>query len=186
VIPDNSSILAFRIDAITGELTAVGGSPFAAGVAGGKLQLSPDGRFLFVANSTNGAATVSSFVVDQNTGALTAAPGGSIQIGAGAVIFDVDPSGRYIPALPSLGTTATMISVNATTGALTGTLMDPFGYTAMLGVLDRSGLFSYVLQYAGDRVYPYRIDPITLDIVELPFVAVGGVQANQALIVGSQ
>jgi 6-phosphogluconolactonase (cycloisomerase 2 family) len=185
-IPDNSSIMAFRIDATRGVLPPVAGSPFAAGVAGGKIQLSADGRFLFVANATNGAALVTSFVVDQTTGALTAAPGSSIQIGAGAVIFDVDPSGRYIAAFPSLATTATMISINATTGALTGNLMDPFGYTATNGVLDRSGLFSYVLQYAGDRVYPYRIDPVTFDVVELPFVAVGGVQANQAIIVGSQ
>jgi 6-phosphogluconolactonase (cycloisomerase 2 family) len=184
--PDDSSIMAFRIDATTGELTPVNGSPFAAGVAGGKIQLSPDGRFLFVANATNGAALVTSFVVDQNTGALTATPGSSIQIGAGAVNFDVDPSGRYIAAFPALATTATMISINATTGALSGNLMDPFGYTAHAGVLDRSGLFSYVLEYAGDRVYPYGIDPTTFDVVALPFVAVGGVQANQALVVGSQ
>lgn len=184
--PDDSAVLAYGIDAATGMLTPVAGPPFAPGVAGGKLQLSPNGKFLFVANNTgSGAGTITSFVVNPTTGALTAAPSPSVQMGGGNVIFDVEASGRYIAGFTFSGSSPTLVSVNATTGALTGTLLPPFGYVPLTGLLDRSGLFSYVFGYGAGDIHSYQIDPIGFDADELPAIN-GGIPLRQAVIVGSQ
>ena len=183
--PDNSAVLAYAIDATTGALTPVAGSPFAPGVAGGKLELSPNGQFLFVANNTNGGGTITSFAVDSTTGALTPTPSPSIQIGAGTVSYDVDPFGRYIAGFTFFGSAATLLSIEPTTGALSATTLPPFGYVPLAGLLDPSGLFGYLLQYGPGNIHPYQIDPIALDAYDLP-VMNNGVALRSAVIVGSQ
>lgn len=182
--PDNSKVMAFTI-AADGSLTAVGGSPFAAGVAGGLIQRSPDGKFLFVANAVNGAATITSFAINPVTGALTAAPGPSFQVGSGAVTFAINPAGNRIVALTFAGSAPASIAVDPTTGALSGTFLPAFGYAPLTGLLDRSGLFSYVLQYGGTNVYPYEVDLIGNRVGALPVVNIG-TSPRSALIVGSQ
>ena len=185
-LPDDSAVLAYVIDAATGALSAVAGSPFAFGTAGGKMQLSPSEDFLFVANDTSsGTGTITSFVVDPATGAITAAPSPSVQLGTGNVTFDIDPLGQYIAGFTSAGSAPTLASVDPTTGALTGTLLPPFGYSALSGLIDRSGLFFYVFAYGSGDIHSYQVDPITFDANESPVIA-SGIPLHRAVIVGSQ
>lgn len=63
------NVSAYTIDATTGALSPVNGSPFAAGTTSVFVTVAPTGQFVYVANrDTN---DVSAFVIDAMTGALT-------------------------------------------------------------------------------------------------------------------
>ncbi len=90
----SNTISAFSIDAATGALTPVAGSPFAStGTTPVAVTVDPNGTYLYVAN--NGSNNVSVFSIDNATGALTSA---GDPIGAGAAPFAVlvDPSNQFL------------------------------------------------------------------------------------------
>ena len=66
--PGGNDVSAYTINASTGVLTPVTGSPFATGVSPFSVTTDPSGKFLYVANGDSG--TVSAFVIDATTGAL--------------------------------------------------------------------------------------------------------------------
>ena len=67
--PDLNTVSGFRIDADTGALTPIPGSPFATGQSSTGVTTDPSGKYLYVASSLN--STVSAFSIDANSGALT-------------------------------------------------------------------------------------------------------------------
>jgi 6-phosphogluconolactonase (cycloisomerase 2 family) len=71
VVDDNSpgKVYAFSIDQSSGTLTAVSGSPFAAGNGSQSLAFDATGAYLYVANLTDN--TISGYTVNASTGALT-------------------------------------------------------------------------------------------------------------------
>jgi DNA-binding beta-propeller fold protein YncE len=74
-IPNDSSVSAYQINPSTGQLSEIMGSPFGDGTAGGRIRISADNRFLFIAGTnSNGGAAISSFSIHQTTGALTLVP----------------------------------------------------------------------------------------------------------------
>ncbi len=58
----SSNVSAYTINATTGALTAVPGSPFAAGTTPVSVTVDPSGKFAYVANS--GSDTVSAYTID--------------------------------------------------------------------------------------------------------------------------
>jgi len=63
-----NNVSAFTLEAVTGALTPVAGSPFAAGTAPAAIVSDPAGKFVFVANK--GAGNVSAFAINATTGAM--------------------------------------------------------------------------------------------------------------------
>jgi 6-phosphogluconolactonase len=61
-------VSAYRINASTGALGAVHGSPFAAGAEPGSVAIDPSGRFAYAANLRSN--DVSAFRIDAASGAL--------------------------------------------------------------------------------------------------------------------
>jgi 6-phosphogluconolactonase len=68
---NSDSVSAYSINATTGALTALQGSPFATGHLPNAIVIDPSGQYLYTPN--NGANNVSGFAIDPNTGALTPA-----------------------------------------------------------------------------------------------------------------
>jgi 6-phosphogluconolactonase len=71
-----NTISAFTIDAATGALTSVSGSPFATGAVGGfpfAIAMDPAGMFLYTANQ--GSDNISGLSINATTGALTSITG---------------------------------------------------------------------------------------------------------------
>lgn len=112
-----SSIAAFQIDANTGVLTPITGSPFSTGGVGASfVRIDPAGKFLYVANSISN--TIQGFTIDQTTGALTVVSG-SPWTTDGTPLVTLDPSGRYLYSTNAGSNTIASYAVNMTTGALT-------------------------------------------------------------------
>ena len=90
----NHQIAAFTIDASTGVLTTITGSPFSTGNGPARLLVPPSGKFLYVTNSRDG--TVSGFTINSSTGALTAIVGSPVGTGTTPVSLAVDPAGTFL------------------------------------------------------------------------------------------
>ena len=77
----SSDVSAYTINAATGALTPVPGSPFAAGLTPSSVAVSANGRFAYVTNDAN-TSDVSAYTIDATTGALTPIPGSPFAAGS--------------------------------------------------------------------------------------------------------
>jgi 6-phosphogluconolactonase (cycloisomerase 2 family) len=118
---DNAgSISVFSINATTGALTAVTGSPFTGSGPANNIAINPAGTSLFVA--ANG---VNAYSINATTGALTAVSGSPFTTPVAPYGVTVDPTGKFLYAsiFGNLTTTQTAPDVITfsigSTGALT-------------------------------------------------------------------
>ena len=65
----SNDVSGYTINATTGTLTPIPGSPFAAGAAPSSVVVHPAGKFAYVANI--GSASVSGYTINAATGVLT-------------------------------------------------------------------------------------------------------------------
>jgi 6-phosphogluconolactonase len=163
------SISVYRVDATTGALTLVPGSPFAAGNDPTADAIVPSGRFAYVVNkgSSSDLGSVSAYRINTITGALMPVAGSpfrddSINEPTGVTI---DPAGKFAYVVSSRGVSA--FSIDGTTGVLRRVQGSPFtargsdGFGTVAIALDPSGRFAYVLNQENDTISPYAVDAAT-------------------------
>jgi 6-phosphogluconolactonase len=123
-----SNISGFQVNATTGALTAVAGSPFASG--GSQtigIVADPWERFVFGVNASGSPNTVSAFTVTPSSGALAAAGGSPFATsGFSNVGTAGDASGRFVYTVSAATNEVSEFSVNQSTGALTTISGSPF------------------------------------------------------------
>jgi 6-phosphogluconolactonase len=148
----SNSISAFTINASTGQLTPVPGSPFAALGDPQAVTVDPSGRFAYVPNGTDN--NVLAYTIDGATGALTPIAGSPFAAGQDVASVAIDPSGRFayvgnVEDDDNKGDVSAY-TINSTTGALTPIAGSPFLSGSGGGVLAAapSGEFGYVLGLA--------------------------------------
>lgn len=102
-VPNGSSnnISAYSVNAASGALTPVPGSPFAAGAGPFGAAVSPSQRFLYVSNyacqsGCSAPSTVSGYSIDASTGVLTPVPGSPFPAGIGPHSIAIAPDGRFL------------------------------------------------------------------------------------------
>lgn len=159
------NLSAYAIDATTGALTPLQGSPFKLAIElPHGLATEPSGRFLYVSNYS-GSTEV--YAIDATTGALTAIAGSPFPGTSGGYTFPrIDPSGRFLfdtafgdwPEAPGF---VFVSSIDPDSGALTPAPGSPFptggGETIAVGT-DTSSRFVY----AGNKLTA-DISAFTLD-----------------------
>ena len=127
----NHFVAAFSIDASTGELTPVAGSPFSAGNGSFSVAVDQSGKYLYTANSFDN--TISAFTIDASTGALTSVSGSPFATGAvGGFPFALamGPAGMFLYTANQGSDNISGLGINATTGALTPISGSPFASVA--------------------------------------------------------
>ncbi len=159
--PQLGRVSAFAVDADTGALTAVAGSPFSTGRVPKGIAVDPSGKFAYVANQRD--FTISAFAIDAATGALSTVAGSPFDIGPGPYSIAVHPSGKfaYAPYQFDLGFgDVYAFAIDVATGALAGVSGAPINsvFPPTSVAIHPSGKFAYVI--AGS-VYSYAIDPVT-------------------------
>ena len=132
-----SNVAVFSLDATTGALTEVPGSPFASGQQPGPVAIdppvlagtAPSGKFVFVGNT--GAGSLSAYTID-SAGSLTPVPGTPIPLGDNAQpsSIAVDPAGKfvYVSIAPQ---EVAGFAFDPSTGALTPITGSPFSVGAV-------------------------------------------------------
>jgi 6-phosphogluconolactonase len=172
----SGSISAYSIDASTGALAPIAGSPFAStGTTPVAVAVDPNGAYLYVAN--NGSGTVSVYAIDPSSGALAAA-GDPVGSGNGPFAIAIDPADRFVyVANKTDGTVA--VFVTGSGGSLTPIGGSPFSVGTVPTSLktDPGGNFLYVTDYAQNSVAVLSIEPgggALAAIGGSPFAAGGG------------
>ena len=153
------NLSAYGIDPVTGVLTVIGGSPFAAAVFPEGVTVHPTGSFVYVAN----AGEVSAFSVDPVSGFLTPIPGSPFLAGSGPNDVGIDPSGKYAYVANVASADVSGFTIDAATGALTAMPGSPFpaGSEPMDVVVAPSGNFAYVMNHVSFNLSAYIIDATT-------------------------
>src|SRR5438445_2812210 len=153
------NLSAYGIDPVTGVLTVIGGTPFAAAVFPEGVTVHPTGSFVYVAN----AGEVSAFSVDPVSGFLTRIPGSPFLAGSGPNDVGIDPSVQYVYVANVASADVSGFTIDAATGALTAMPGSPFpaGSEPIEVVLAPSGNFAYVMNHVSFNLSAYIIDATT-------------------------
>ena len=161
------AISAFSINATTGALTQISGSPFpTAGSSPGPSMMAsdPTGKFLYVSLSgtANANNQVAAFTVNSSTGALTpiAAP---VTVGRDPQGLAVTPDGKFLFIANFLDNTISAFSIDATSGVLTPITGSPFtaNDAPFRVAIDPSGKFLDVTNNVGGNISVFTINSST-------------------------
>jgi 6-phosphogluconolactonase (cycloisomerase 2 family) len=170
-------VSVFSIDAGSGALTEVAGSPFFANTDPSEILFMPSGKFVYVTNPGGyGMVTAFSF----SNGVLTQVPGSPFTSGLGASGLAVDGSGRFLyvanpsasnpPPYQSTTGNISGFNIDSVTGALSTMLGSPFTSTLGIGptaiTVDPSGRFVYaVTPGSSSSIWCFTITPTNGQLV---------------------
>jgi 6-phosphogluconolactonase (cycloisomerase 2 family) len=181
----NGNIAAYSIDALSGTLTPVQGSPFATGSNSypWSVAVDPNGKFLYVSNNSG----IGVYRIDGSTGALAAVTGSPFGGVCGPRGLAV--SGSFLHVASACGNDSVYgFTVNATTGGLTPLAGSPFtqasGGTLLSVAVDPSGRFLYATNPNNSTVEAYSIESGTGALTAVtgsPFAA-GGSNPNSVTV----
>jgi 6-phosphogluconolactonase len=168
---NDGQIAGFAIDAGSGVLTPIPGSPFAAGTAAGGIPtFSPGGYFVYVTHQTT-AGSVTGFHIDQTTGALTPIPGSPFAAGNTPTWISITPNARCAYVSNTGSNSISAYTVNTETGALTPVAGSPYSDGTQRPVdlsIDPAGTHLYVPNQGTHNISAYTIDPNTGALSSVP------------------
>lgn len=186
-----NDVLGYAVNFNDGALTALPGSPYAAGDTTTAVALDPTDHFLFAANQgTSGGAgsnTISVYSIDAGTGALTPVAGSPFATANAPEALAVTSSGKYLYVADYHDNTVTAFAVGPT-GALTPVTGSPVvvgndGPRAL--TILPNGKVLYLSVSNEGAVYSYAIDDTSGALTALsgsPLSAPGGPGAVQLLL----
>jgi 6-phosphogluconolactonase (cycloisomerase 2 family) len=177
-----NNVSVFSIDANSGALTPVAGSPFPANAGPAEILITPSGKFVYVTNPGIGVITAFTFSsADGSLTQLTTSPFSSLQGGGGGAFgLAVDGSEQFLyvtnPAAsnpaPNQATTGNIsaFSIDSNTGGLTSILGSPFTAAAGIGptaiTVDPGGKFVYATTTGStSSIWCFAITPTTGQLV---------------------
>ncbi len=124
VTTGQAKISAYAIDSVTGGLTEIAGSPFAAALNPEHLLIDAESRFAYVANRYD--RTVSAYAIDPATGALTEVPGSPYPVWLWPSHLAFDPEGRFLYVANEGSGNLSVYRIDGETGGLTEIKDSPF------------------------------------------------------------
>jgi 6-phosphogluconolactonase len=144
-------VYGFSIDGATGIATAIGSSPYAAGVMSSSVTVDPSSQHLYVVNPNTpsnlpgggGTNEIFAFNIDPANGVLTSIPGSPFNIARGretvGTHLAIEPSGRFAYLPSATSSPIYGFTFNPSTGALTTLAGSPFA----AGVSPGAPMFRY-------------------------------------------
>ena len=159
--PGSGTVSAYAIDATSGALTTIAGSPFAAGAGSSSIDADPTGRYVYVANLLND--TFSAFSINSTSGILSRLDADPVTAGiqdlsvtnARPVSIAADPTGRFVYVATACGT-SWVFEINVY-GLLARVDSAPGGLCGAAGNTPDS----LALDPAGRYLYMDAVDPVT-------------------------
>lgn len=121
---NSSNVSAYSIDATSGALTPVAGSPFAAGAGPSSVAVDPTGKFAYVTNA--GSDNISAFTINATSGVLTPTTGSPFATGSEPEGVAVNPTGEFAYVTNAASDSISAFTVDVTSGALTSVAGSPF------------------------------------------------------------
>jgi 6-phosphogluconolactonase len=152
----SNNISVFSIDASSGVLSQVAGSPFSVGLPILNMQLAPSGKYLYVNAVGVGNGWIASFSVSSGVLQFVSKINSD---GINPYGLAIDPSGNYLYAANSSSNSISIFS-GANTGTLTLVSGSPLAdtYTDPIALLlDSKGQYLYVANQSSNNVAVYSI-----------------------------
>lgn len=150
-------LMVFRLDASSGELQPVPGSPFATGTRSPfSVRFHPSGRFLYVGARFSG---VGAFSFDPQTGAIKALPGSPVPAQRRTREVAIHPSGKFLYASNGYSNSVSAYAIDENTGSLTELRDSPYS-VGEFGIIDYSSSSMFdVPPEAGGLPHAIDMDP---------------------------
>ncbi len=154
----SNDVSGYSIDARSGALTEVKGSPFGSGAAPYGIAVDPTGKFAYVPNS--GSNNVSAYSIHATSGVLKKVKGSPFGAGTGPVAVAADPAGKFVYAVNNGSNNVSAYATDASNGALAPVKGSPFkaGLQPDAVAVDPIGKFAYVTNSGSHNVSAYAID----------------------------
>ena len=158
-----AGVWAYGIDADTGRLTMVSGSPF-GGVQATSITAAPNGQVLYAI--TNSA--IRGYTINSTTGALTLLSGFPVSTPVCCTNYSglvTDPAGRFLYAVTTSGSVSAY-RIDAVTGGITAITGSPFALGAtntQSAAIDASGKFIYISSYTGSGGSPGAVAALAIN-----------------------
>ena len=152
------NVSAYTINATSGVLTPVAGSPFAAGTSPIGVAVDPKGKFVYVSNI--GSNNVSAYTINATSGVLTPVAGSPFAAGTSPRGVAVDLKGQFAYVTNQGSGNVSAYTINKTSGVLTPVAGSPFaaGSYPWAVAVDPKGKFAYVSNDGSDNVSAYTIN----------------------------
>ncbi len=156
-------VFAYTINAASGALTLVSGSPFPAPGGAEGVVVDPTGKFVYA--GADGGSGVSAYTINATSGALTPVPGSPFAGDPGSSFWAMAATSKFLYVVDDNGGTVFAYTINATSGALTPVAGSPFGTPLGCGqsvAVDPSGKFAYVINSGcglEPGLFAYSINP---------------------------
>jgi len=152
---NSGDVEGFSIDAVTGKLTPLAGSPFASFIATG-LQVHPSGKYVYVSDVVNG---IRAFSIN-GMGGLAEIAGSPFAAGNEPFGVSVDITGKFLYTANFVSNDVSGFSVDSNTGKLSPVPGSPVavGPGPATPVVDTLGLYLYVPDPNDNTVRTYSIN----------------------------
>ena len=173
----SGSVSGYAIDAITGGLQGLAGSPYYLGnvipAAPSSVAIEPSGRFMYVpipqepavGAGISSISFVSALAINASGGALNAIAGSPFTAGRGSISIAVTPSGRFAYIANFGSGDISAYAIDSANGALVSLPVSPYpvgAYPTAIAI-EPGGRFAYVLAdgAAEGNIFAYGIDGLT-------------------------
>ncbi|HZV76430.1 MAG TPA: beta-propeller fold lactonase family protein [Candidatus Babeliales bacterium] len=153
------TVEGFTINAITGKLTKLTGSPWEAGSEPGLLAVDPAADFLYAPSS----GAIFAFRIDAATGALKDVEGSPFVNRGGPYAIAISPNGKFLYAGNLHSSDVSAFTIDSKTGRLHAVKGSPFaaGNTPIDANVTPNGKYLYVANRESKNVSAYAINATT-------------------------
>jgi 6-phosphogluconolactonase (cycloisomerase 2 family) len=181
----SQNVSVFALDADSGALTQVPGSPFPAGVYPDAVAIAPNGKFAYVANQTwpYYQGYISTYAINPASGVLTTVEESPFFDSEGEPYgLAIHPTGKFLYTPGVFTDVISGYTIDSTSGNLTSMS----GYSRTAGqpegiAIDPTGRFVYAPNSLSDDVSAYTINPTSGALTEVegsPFPTGGATPAG--------
>lgn len=171
----SNNVSAYSVDAATGAMAAIPGSPFSVGNAPVAIAVDPTGGYAYVVNQLD--STISAFVIDRSSGVLNAVNGSPFATGSEPTSVAIDPTSTFVYVTSRGTNTVSVYALSASSGALTQITGSPFstGVSPAAVTVNPLGFELYVANQSDGTIATFSIDNGALTPVSgSPFAAGAG------------
>ena len=157
----HGNVSVYTINALTGVLTEVAGSPFGAGSYSRFVSVEPSGRFAYVLNPSL-VQDIAAYTIDAGTGALTpiicggSCSGSNFLSGSSSESMTFDPSGKFAYVANYFSNNVWVYAIRAWNGDLNPVDIVTAGTNPRSISVDPSGRFAYAANYRLRRCFGLR------------------------------
>ncbi|MEQ0777839.1 beta-propeller fold lactonase family protein [Paraburkholderia tropica] len=164
---NNSRVLGYTIDTVTGSVASIPGSPFPAGAQDRWITVDASGTYAFVSNQSSNSVSV--YSIDHSTGNLTQISGSPYAVGNTPNSVTVNPAGTLVFVPNANSNTVSVFNVSRSTGALTAVPGSPFATDAIPTkvAINPAGTFAYVANQNGTSISVFSINQTTGSLTEV-------------------